>query len=406
LSGRTELGLGRLDEVPRRRPDLIEVTDKSMSGEHAQLRHTGDGWEVRDLGSRNGTRVWGQPRSRALLADGDVIETGSTFWVFRSMLVGEGEVPKGALAPGALGSLYPPFARVLSSLSRIAQGRVEVMLIGATGTGKEVLARALHGLSGRDGPFVAINTAAIQPNLVASELFGVERGAHSMADQARIGRIRAAQGGTLLLDEIGDMPLDVQATLLRVIQESQVTPVGGDHPVEIDVRFVAATHHDLAAMVEAGSFRRDLYARLKGVVLELPALEDRIEDLGHLVATFLSKYGGADLILQPAAYRALATYDWPLNVRELEKAIEAAITVASGGRIELEHLPADIRSHKVELGGEDRVPAGEDGREKELERLLSLHRGNVSAVARSMGYSRMQVHRWLKQLAIDPATYR
>jgi DNA-binding NtrC family response regulator len=406
LTGHERLRIGRLDEAPSQRADLIEVPDRWMSTEHAELCLTQGGWELRDLGSKNGTRVWGQQRSVAVLADGDILETGSTFWVFRSMMVAEGELPSSVPAPDMLGSLHPPFARVLRELSKIARKNVVVLLVGPTGTGKEVLAKAIHGLSEREGPFLAINTGAVQPNLVASELFGVEKGAHSMAEKSRAGLIRAANGGTLLLDEIGDMPLDVQVSLLRVIQESEVRPVGGDLPLPIDVRFVCATHRDLREMVDGGSFRADLYARIKGTELEIPPLEERAEDIGMLVATFLRRYGGADLTFQPAAYRALAIYNWPLNVRELEKAIQSAIASSESGRIELEHLPREVRSYVPDHAREDRDPADNGMREREIVRLLTAHRGNVSAVARSMGYSRMQVHRWLKQLKIDPGTYR
>jgi DNA-binding NtrC family response regulator len=407
LAGFTKLRLGRLDDAPQNRADLIEVPDRWMSGEHAELRLTNEGWELRDLGSKNGTRVWGQQRSASVLSDGDIFETGSTFWVYRSMLVADGDVPSSVPAPDTLASLHPPFARILRDVSKVARNNVVVLLIGATGTGKEVLAKAIHGLSHRDGPFLAVNSGAVQPNLVASELFGVERGAHSMAEKSRLGLIRSANGGTLLLDEIGDMPLDVQVSLLRVIQESEVRPVGGDVPVPIDVRFVCATHRDLREMVESGSFRADLYARIKGTELEIPPLEDRAEDLGMLIAAFLRRHGGADLIFQPAAYRAIALYPWPLNVRELEKAIQSAIATSDGsGRIELEHLPREVRTWVPEQAKTDRDPADEALREKEIVRLLTAHKGNVSAVARSMGYSRMQVHRWLKLLEIDPAAYR
>jgi transcriptional regulator with AAA-type ATPase domain len=406
LDERRRVLLGRRDEEPVDATDRIEVRDRWMSGEHAVLEKTDEGWQLADIGSSNGTLMWGVRRSSAPLADGDIFETGSTFWLFRSMVVSDSF----ALEPpqeGVLGSMYPPFVSVAKRLRRVARTRVPVMLLGATGTGKEVLARELHDGSKRTGPFLAINTAAVQQNLVASELFGVEKGAHSMADRSRIGQIRAADQGTLLLDEIGDMPLEVQVSLLRVLQESEVVPVGGDAPVKVDVRFICATHQDLDEMVQSGRFRSDLYARLKGTSLEIPTLVERVEDIGLLIGRFLARFDADDLTFSPAAYRALLVYAWPLNIRELEKAVETAIALCDGDRIELEHLPEEVRNYEPPRAKETpRQGSSDASRHRELVRLLTAHGGNVSAVARSMGYSRMQVHRWLKQLQVDPSDYR
>lgn len=405
LERRDRLVLGRSDGPPSQDPHRVEVSDPWMSGDHATLELGGTGWILRDLGSSNGTLTWGQPRSSHNLSDGDVFETGSTFWLFRSRVIMDEDFP-GPRPDAVIGSLHPDLVAVARKLVRLAKTRVPIMLFGATGTGKEVLARAVHEHSGRTGPFIAINTAAVQSNLVASELFGVEKGAHSMADRSRQGQIRAAQGGTVLLDEIGDMPLEVQVSLLRVLQEHEVMPVGGDVPVKVDTRFICATHQDIPDMVNRGAFRADLYARLKGGTLSIPQLCERPEDIGRLINIFLRRYYGEDLALSPAAYRALVVYEWPLNVRELEKTIEAAIAMCDGNRIEFEHLPEEIRSYAPPAAHIGRGETSEKDRERELLRLLTAHRGNVSAVARSMGYSRMQVHRWLKQLQVDPSDYR
>jgi DNA-binding NtrC family response regulator len=401
LDGKTRLVLGRRDSDRLPEAGRFESADPWMSGDHVALERSEDGWELQDLGSSNGTLIFGQRRTLSGLADGDLFETGGTFWIFHHQ---PGEVP-GPIAPGPLGSISPAFLAVTERLRRIARTKVPVLIEGATGTGKEVLARSLHELSGREGPFLAINTAAIQTTLVAAELFGVERGAHSLAERARPGQVRAADKGTLLLDEIGDMPLEVQASLLRVLQESEVLPVGGDVPIKVDVRFVCATHQDLPQLVQSGRFRADLYARLKGTVLEVPSLVDRPEDIGVLITRILDKLGASDVVLTPAAYRALILYRWPLNVRELEKALETALALCERGRIELEHFPQEVQEA---LPTPSRPPEAVDGqsRQQELLRLLELHRGNVTAVARSMGYSRVMVHRWLKQMQIDPATFR
>lgn len=406
LQARTRLVLGRQDGPPSLDPDRIECPDRWMSGEHAVLESGPQGWLLSDLGSSNGTLVWGQARSTHQLDDGDVFETGSTFWIFRSGVLTEDEVP-GPEPDPVLASLHPDLTGIGVRLAKVARTRVPVMLFGATGTGKEVLAKAIHARSGRSGPFVAINTAAVQANLVASELFGVEKGAHSMADRSRTGQIRSAHNGTVLLDEIGDMPLEVQVSLLRVLQEQEVMPVGGDAPVKIDVRFICATHQDLTDLVEQGKFRADLYARLKGATFDIPRLCERREDIGHLICAFLERCGSPNLDLSPAAYRALLNYEWPLNVRELEKVIETAVAIGDGERIEVDHLPEEVRNFVPErVKQSSRGPEDDEARHRELVRLLTANGGNVSAVARSMGYSRMQVHRWIKQLQLDPDAYR
>lgn len=384
---------------------MPELTDPFISGRHAEIHRTERGYELRDLGSSNGTLHLGQKTSSVLLADGDVFETGSTFWVWRAR-PHQGELP--SYDPEAtLPTLCPELQAVMERLQKVARTRVPVMLFGATGTGKEVLAKALHERSHRGGPFVAINTAAIQKTLVASELFGVEKGAHSTAEKSRLGQVRAADRGTLLLDEIGDMPTEAQVSLLRMIQESEVLPVGGDRPIKVDVRLVCATHQDLHRLVDEGSFRADLYARLNGCVLSVPSLADRIEDLGTLIAAFLRRFGGEASSFSPAAYRALVLYDWPHNVRELEKTIESAVALCEGSKIELRHLPELIQKHKprspeAALEGDELA----ETYQRELVRLLTAHQGNVSAVARSMGKSRMQIHRWLKRLDLDPESFR
>ena len=393
LQGLDRVVLGRV-EGEQTSPDLITSDDRWMSRAHAAVERAEDGWRVADLGSANGTLVRGQRTSTTTLSDGDVIETGSTFWVFRNDLV-EGALPR-TVRSDNFGTLVPSFAATVERAERVASSRIPIVIEGATGTGKELLARHIHEYSGRSGPFVAINTAAVQSNLVASELFGVERGAHSMADRSRAGQIRTAQNGTLLLDEIGDMPLEVQVTLLRVLQENEVLPVGGDRPVSVDVRFLCATHQDLSERVNEGRFRADLLARLTGTTLMLPPLNERREDIGLLIGRFLRASDAASYSLTPTAYRALMVYDWPLNVRQLERTVQAAVALSDDDRLELAHLPEDVRSYQPNPAA--RPTIDEPDRRRELVRLLSAHRGNVSAVARSMGYSRMQVHRWLKQL--------
>ncbi|PWU25577.1 MAG: hypothetical protein C5B48_00640, partial [Candidatus Rokuibacteriota bacterium] len=222
-----------------------------------------------------------------------------------------------------------------------------ILIEGESGTGKEVLARAIHRLSARkEGPLIPVNAAAIPEGLLESELFGHERGAFTGAIRARPGRFELAKGGTLLLDEIGDMPLSMQVKILRALQERQIERVGGVKPIGVDVRIIAATHQNLDALVAEGKFRQDLFYRLQGVRLTLPPLRDRLDDLPLLVTHLLERAARrlwrTPATVSPEALRCLWTYSWPGNIRELQHVLEAGM-VLSDGVIMPEHLPAPIQ---------------------------------------------------------------
>ena len=245
----------------------------------------------------------------------------------------------------------PAIARLLDLLSTVAQSDAPVLISGESGTGKELVARRLHTLSSRSGkPFVAVNCAAFPETLLEAELFGHERGAFTGAARKREGRFRAAHGGTLLLDEVAEIPLPAQAKLLRVLQEGTFEPLGSDVSVEVDVRLVSATHRDLKARIAQGTFREDLYFRLNGINLHVPPLRERSSDLLLLVNHFLSRFAPPGTASGPLpelsldAWRALSIYPFPGNVRELGHAIQHAVVLSRGGRIELEHLPPDVRT--------------------------------------------------------------
>src|SRR5207244_11071980 len=223
-------------------------------------------------------------------------------------------------APG-IATIAPAMSSALVPLAAIARTALPAIVLGESGTGKELIARALHALSGRRGPCQAINCAAIAQTLLESELFGCRRGAFSGATEGRPGLFRAADGGTLFLDEIADLPMLAQAALLRVLQESEVLPVGATRPVHVDVRVVAAAQRDLRSLAAAGRFRPDLLARLDAFTVALPPLRERREDLGLLCAALLRRLAPdrcERLRLEPDAARALLHHAWPLNVRELE----------------------------------------------------------------------------------------
>ncbi len=233
---------------------------------------------------------------------------------------------------------------IFRTIERVANSRANVMIRGESGTGKELVARAIHELGPRsEAPFVAINCAAIPETLIESELFGHERGAFTDARERRIGKFESAQGGTLLLDEVGELAAPVQAKLLRVLQERTVERLGGGEPIEIDVRIVAATHRDLEAEVAAGRFRQDLYYRINVVPIRLPALRERREDIGLLAESVLARVRqeaqrGPSKI-SPEALAALERHAWPGNVRELENAIESAVALNEGELLQLDDLP-------------------------------------------------------------------
>jgi transcriptional regulator of acetoin/glycerol metabolism len=385
----------------------IEVPDRRMSSAHAVVERVLGRWVIVDKGSKNGVRVNGEKIERSTLEDGDVIETGWTLWRYRSALPITGDLDVADASPPApgLGTVVPSLEESWEQLARVAASKISIVLGGESGTGKEVAARAIHQLSGRPGDFVAVNCGALPEKLVESELFGHVKGAFSGAASDRRGYVRAADGGTLLLDEIGDLPAPAQAALLRILEEREVVPIGGERPIPLDLRIVAASHRDLGKMVERGEFRADLFARLSGISVELPPLRDRREDLGSLVADLLPRRAS----LSKSAGVALLRYDWPLNIRELKKCLETAAVLAAGDEIEVEHLPAAVQGGprlptsdpaELDLSDEDA------GRRQVLDALLAEHGGNISAVAREMGKTRLQIHRWIKRYRIDLESHR
>jgi DNA-binding NtrC family response regulator len=396
----------------------LRFDDPRMSSAHARLVHRSRGWWLVDQESKNGSRLNGALVKEALLADGDLLELGGTFFVMRAI----GEVPRedtaGVRAPEtSLGipTLHLALESGLRRLARVARSAIPVLLYGQSGTGKEVVARAVHRASGRAGPLQAINCGALPQTLVEAELFGCKRGAFSGAVADREGLVRSADGGSLLLDEIGDLPLTSQAALLRVLQEREVMPVGATRAVPVDVRIVAATHRDLPGLVRAGAFREDLLARLAGFELRLPPLGERLEDLGLLVRELLRRlvpHRADGVVITRRAARALFAHRWPQNVRELEKCLEAALVLAGDAPIDVEHLPPALADSRAAEEARTSAPPApplspaEEQRRAELVRLLQSHGGNLSAVARDLGKARFQVQRWVKRYALRPEDYR
>ncbi|HEX3771841.1 MAG TPA: sigma 54-interacting transcriptional regulator [Polyangiaceae bacterium] len=412
--GRGALTLGR-GETEGMRDDAegrsFDAADAMMSRMHARVAAAGVGqYVLEDLGSRNGTLVDGKAVTSHHLTDGTVFETGRTAWIFRL-------APRGSPEHVRLGptrSFSPRVVGLIEQLASLAPRAVSLLLLGETGTGKEVFARELHGRSGRRGRFVAVNCGALADTLVESELFGHVKGSFTGATTDRVGHVESADRGTLFLDEVGEMPPSAQVRLLRVLQEGEVVPVGATAPRRVDVRVVAATHRDLLRMVDEGRFREDLYARLEGWVFRLPRLAERREDLGELVAHALRSAGAGHAALTPRAARALLAFDWPFNVRQLMKSIEAALALAQSGRIELEHLPERVRAGASRPSGppvqaqsssssvappEDLDPDDRELRDR-IVAALRANGGNVTRAAEALGKQRQQMQRWMRRFQL------
>jgi transcriptional regulator of acetoin/glycerol metabolism len=411
LSGVTEVVIGRgaplaIGPGEQEGTARLDVPDQTVSGNHARLLLESRGRALlEDMGSRNGTRLRGERTSRAPVAAGDWFVVGRTVLMLRAAASGLPAEPW-TLAPGSpLRTFVPALAETLHRAAALAPSPVSLLIMADTGTGKEVLAHEIHRLSRRTGRLVAVNCAALPETLVESELFGYRKGAFSDAREDRLGLVRAAEGGTLLLDEIGDLPPGSQAKLLRVLQEGEVLALGATSPVRVNVRVIAATQRRLDKLVESGHFRADLLGRLAGYTLSLPPLQMRLEDMGILVASLLARHGGAEAAqyrLTADACVALFRRSWPLNVRELDRMLQSAVVLAHAEKeIDIEHIGGSP--------GADVPQEAAEGAQKLRERLLdSLHRhgGNISAVSREMGKARMQIHRWMDQLGIDPQLFR
>jgi len=422
------------------------VPEQAVSRQHARIAFDGTRWVLTDLGSRNGTMV-----------DGACIASPVELEPLHEIRVGDA-IFKFVAGGAERHAAYHIDGRVLghrraqqivalvggwqmdqiaAELERIAPTQLSCVLLGETGTGKEVAARELHRVSGRRGSLQAINCAAIPANLLESELFGYRRGAFSGADRDKPGLIKLADGGTLFLDEIGDMPLEAQAKLLRVLQAREVFPLGATAPDRVDVRVVCATHRDLLQYVKEGKFRGDLFARVSEHVVNLPALRERKEDILQLARLFCARYARRELSFGFSFMVALLHHDWPFNVRELESCIKRAAALAEGDVIDVAQLPDTIAALMRDYGARGPQPPGGGASDREsalpspratappppvapvaparrgaaptegeLRELLARHGGNVAAVGRELGKERMQVHRWMKRYGISVEDYR
>jgi DNA-binding NtrC family response regulator len=360
--------------------DGLSLSDHSLSRLHFRIGWDGrqGAFRIGDAGSRNGTYVNGRRTASAALQPGDVIRAGDSLFVYEER---------------------EPMKELWFHAERAAKSGLNVLLLGETGSGKEVVARFLHRQSGREGEFLAVNCAAIPKELLASELFGHARGSFSGAFRARAGLFVQAGRGTLLLDEVAELPVDVQAVLLRVLQERTVRPVGEERELTVHAGVLAATHVELDRACEAGSFRSDLFARLAQIVIRVPPLRERRSEILSLARGF----GPRPLRLSASAAEAMLLWSWPRNVRELKTIIEGFVAIhGAEAALELDYLErvepkmvAPFEAPQLEAAGSGSPRVLSVGREQ-LRELLVQRAGNISAVAKDLGKTRAQIYRWLK----------
>jgi transcriptional regulator with PAS, ATPase and Fis domain len=383
----------------------VDIDEPRASRRHARLS-VGDALTIEDLGSANGTRVRGKKLAAGeptAIAPGEAVSIGALV-----LMVQQDRAATSTAAPAApphppeqddaltIPSVDPAMEGVYALARRAATGTIGVVILGETGVGKEVLARAIHEGSPRfEAPFVSLNCAALSESLLESELFGHEKGAFTGAAQAKEGLLETAPGGTVFLDEVGELPLALQAKLLRVIEARELVRVGGVRARKIDVRFLAATNRDLEAEVARGAFRADLYYRLNGMTLTIPPLRERPADVPVLARHFTSTLAhGAGHAHAPQltdeALAALAAHDWPGNVRELRNVIERALLVTEHGAIGPAQLALPKRAAPARKRGDSRAPVSTaPASEKErIRAALAACAGNQSRAAKELGISR------------------
>jgi DNA-binding NtrC family response regulator len=297
---------------------------------------------------------------------------------------------------------------IQKTINQIAPSDINVLILGESGTGKELIARSIHQLSSRsEKEFIAFNCGSFTEELMANELFGHEKDAFTGATKAKSGLIKVANGGTVFLDEIGDMPLSMQVKLLRVIQEKEVLPVGGESPVSVDVRFIAATHRDLKEDVEKGDFRQDLFYRLNVITIKLPSLTERQGDIPLLAHHFLSQKNKAmnkDVQnIKKESMDLLCQYGWPGNIRELENVIERAVALANGPEITVGDLPDFISNLSIETyrRADSEIPNLEEQEKNYIKWVLDKCEGNKTKAAKIMGIDRVSLWRKIKRYGME-----
>ncbi|HSD90562.1 MAG TPA: sigma 54-interacting transcriptional regulator [Kofleriaceae bacterium] len=399
--------------------DLV-LTDATVSRYHLEIRVRRDGIEVRDLETTNGTKHGGARIGSVVLSGAARLRLGKHTEMDVEPVdtsVELGEWP-GDRFGDVLGTTQP-MKRLFSLLAKAAPTEATILLQGETGTGKEAIAEAVHRHSRRNkGPFVVVDCGSIPHELIASELFGHAKGSFTGAGADKQGLIEAANHGTLFLDEIGELALDLQPQLLRVIDRRQVRRVGETQSVDVDIRVIAATHRDLRAMVRAGQFREDLYYRLAVVATQVPPLRDRKADIPALATWFAEKMGRGSFAQSPALIEQLQRHDWPGNVRELRNVVERALSLGDAALADLGEgsrgsSPAVSSSEEpqakrqsdpavLELPFKEAKAQLVEAFERDyLTALLARHHGNISRAASEAGIDRNYIHRLVKKYGLE-----
>jgi sigma-54 dependent transcriptional regulator, acetoin dehydrogenase operon transcriptional activator AcoR len=372
----------------------LQIEAHGVSREQAQVLRQGPLWVIRDLNSTNGTYVQGRRAHHAPLQAGAIVRIGDGV-----LLVTRGGSSASEIAELASGLIAgPEMALFLEPLRRAAPTDLPVVVTGATGTGKERVARAVHQWSGRIGPFHAINCAAIPANMAEAELFGYRKGAFTGASYGHDGHLRSASEGTLFLDEVAELPLEVQAKLLRALEDHTVTPLGESRALPVNFRVICATHSSLNVNVASGRFREDLAARLNGISVDLLPLRERPADMVSLFRYFLVREThGYPPAIDGRLVEALCLYAWPQNIRELELLTKRLVALhGAAASLKRAHLPPEIVQAVIEVTHDDAAFSTRD--EQDLHRVLLALRdtgGNVKQAAKQAGVSRQRVYRLL-----------
>ena len=382
--------------------DLV-LSDPFVSTYHFRVTRRDDRWFLTDLDSTNGTQVNGLRVREAELPNPATIKVGQGVLEFRIDPASEeaGE-PHPGKAHGMVGNSLG-LRRVFTLVERLADAREPVLIFGDSGSGKELVARALHDSSSRKrGPFLALNCGALTHTLIESELFGHVKGTFTGATSDKPGAFEAASRGTLFLDEIGELPLDLQPKLLRVLESSTVRRVGGTEEVPVQTRIVAATHRNLEALVEQGLFREDLFHRLFVLTVRIPPLSERPEDILPLARHFIRSHAPRTVELEPSAERALETYAWPGNVRELRNVIVRALLMGDGRAIGIADLQFSRDAFSSPKNARRSVRDHDEEERRRILEVLEQTRGNRSEAARLLGISKSTFHDRVKRYGIAP----